>query len=990
MNRYRNFPDIAALIYFFMTVLIFRAEAQQDGVPAAPIPYLVHDSGWADEMLENMTLDEKIAQLIMIPVYSNRDRKYEDSLHLLVEKYQPGGLIFFQGGPVRQANLTNRLQKSSRVPAMVGIDGEWGLGMRLDSTIRYPYQMTLGGIEDESLIYEMGREIARQCKRMGIHINFAPAVDININAHNPVIGFRSFGDDKKKVAALGSAYMRGMQDAGILASAKHFPGHGDTHVDSHFGLPQLDFSKKRLEEVELYPFRELIRQGLGSVMVAHMRIPVLDSTPDLASTLSKPVVTGLLKEEMGYEGLIFTDALNMQAVAKYYPPGVVDVKALLAGNDVMLFTVDMGATIREVRRAIERNEISEEEIEQRVRKVLRAKAWMGLEEWEPVRTDRLVEDLNDGKARYMNQKLVEASVTLLRNKEEILPVRRLGEEKIAFLAIGATEETEFQRSLGRYLQADQFYLSKEAGIQEMDSLMNELKSYTRVIAGVHGLSLSAAVKNFGMTADVRYFVKRLVEETPAVISVFGNVYSLDLFENIGEADGLLITYQENEWTQDVASQIIFGGKGAQGRLPVTVSSSFKAGDGLSTEGGFRLGYSVPEKAGVNSEKLSKIDSLVQLAIEEKAIPGAQVLVAKEGDIIYRKSFGYHTYDKLVPVENKDLYDLASVTKISTALAAFMKLKGEGKFDENKTLGTYLPMARGTNKENLVYSDILTHQAGLQSWISFWQATKRKNGSFRWFTMKNKMSRRYPSKVAENIYIHRNYDRKIYKKIMKSPVRPELGYVYSDLSFILAPKVVEYITGEDFETYLYKEIYDPLGASTLTFNPYAKYDPNRIVPTEYDANFRNQLISGTVHDEGAAMLGGVSGHAGLFGNANDLAKLMQMYLNDGQYADEVLIQGNVVSQYSRCVHCPENYRAMGFDRPSRPGDPDGNAAVSAPASSFGHTGFTGTYAWIDPENGLVYIFLSNRVNPTRENSKLYRLNTRTEVMEAIYQAMEDRS
>jgi len=973
-------------VLMFWSATIGRTEAQTEQTPNSSIPYLQEESRWADSIFYTMSPEERIAQLIMIPVYSNRDKKYQDSIDQLVKEYQVGGLIFFQGGPVRQANLTNRLQTGSKIPMMVGIDAEWGLGMRLDSTIRFPYQMALGGIEDESLIYEMGKEIARQCKRLGVQINFAPAVDINTNPHNPVIGFRSFGDDKYRVAALGSAYMKGMQDQRILASAKHFPGHGDTHVDSHFGLPQLDFSEKRLEEIELYPFKELMKQGLGSVMVAHMSIPVLDSTPNLASTLSEPIVTGLLKEEMGYEGLIFTDALKMQAVAGYYPPGVVDVKALWAGNDVMLNTMDVEATIREVKLAIERREISQEEIDRRVRKVLRAKEWMGLDQWKPVKTEHLVEDLNLGSARYLNQQLVESSITLLRNKENVLPVRDLAAEKIAFLAIGATEETSFQQALSRYVEADQFYLSKEADIGEIDSLVKELKSYTKVIAGIHGLSLGASVRNFGITAEMRFFLKQLIREVPAFVALFGNVYSLNEFDNISDAEALLVAYQENELTQDIAAQIIFGGKGAQGKLPVTVSPEFRAGEGLKSEGGLRLGYGSPEEVDINSERLAKIDSLVQLAIDEEAIPGAQVLVAKDGNIIYRKSFGFHTYDHLIPVRNIDLYDLASVTKISTALAAFMKLKGEGKFDENNTLGTYLPIARGTNKENLIYSDILTHQAGLQAWISFWQATKRKNGSFRWFTMKHKSSRRYPTKVAENIFIHRNYSNKIYKKIMKSPIDPDQGYVYSDLSFILAPKVVENITGEDFETYLYEKIYDHLGASTLTFNPYAKYRLDRIVPTEYDADFRNQLIYGTVHDEGAAMLGGVSGHAGLFGNANDVAKLMQMYLNDGRYADEVLIQGNVVSQYSRCVHCPENYRAMGFDRPSRPGDPNGNTAASAPITSFGHTGFTGTYAWIDPENHLVYVFLSNRVNPTRENSKLYRLNTRTEVMEAIYQAM----
>ncbi|UCS95342.1 serine hydrolase [Echinicola marina] len=963
-----------------------QATAQQDSV-ASKIPFLKQESHWADSVFQTMSPEERISQLIMIPVYSNRDKEHEDSIASLVEKYKVGGLIFFQGGPGRQASMTNRYQKISKVPMMISIDAEWGLGMRLDSTMSFPYQMALGGIEDESLIYEMGGEIARQAKRIGVNVNFAPVVDINNNANNPVIGFRSFGEDKENVTSKAMAYMKGMQDEHVLANAKHFPGHGDTNVDSHYGLPLISFSRERLEEVELYPFIKLMKNGLGSVMVAHMNIPVLDDTPNLASTLSKPIVSDLLKGEIGYEGLVFTDALNMQGVAKFYPPGIVDVKALLAGNDMLLNTMDVKTTISEVKKAIENGEITQEEIDRRVMKVLKAKAWLGLGKWEPVEMENVFEDINSSKAQNLNRRLVEASITLLRNNEEVLPIKGFAEEKLAFLAIGAEEETAFQKGLSRYVEADEFFLSKEAGLEELIELKKKLEQYSKVIVGVHNLGLKASVKNFGITAEMNVFLKELIQEVPTIVSVFGNVYSLDKFEGIENADALIATYQESDLTQDVASQIIFGGVGAKGKLPVSISSHFKIGDGLATKGGFRFSYVEPEAVGIDSKDLQGIATLVNQAIEGEAIPGATVLVAKEGKVFYHNSFGYHTYEKEVPVSDDDLFDMASVTKISTSLAALMKLKGEGEFDENNTLGTYLPMAKGSNKEDLVYTDILTHQAGLKSWIAFWQSTVKKSGKFKWATFKDHQSKRFPIKVADNLYIHRKYADKIYKEIMNSPVSPEKEYVYSDLSFILAPKVIENITGEDFESYLKDGIYSHLGASTLTFNPYKDYPADRIVPTEYDSLFRKQLLSGTVHDEGAAMLGGVSGHAGLFGDANDLAKLMQLYLNDGTYAGETLIKGNTVSEYSKCKFCPDNFRALGFNRPSKPGDPNGNSAPSAPESSFGHTGFTGTYAWVDPENELVYIFLSNRVYPTRENTKLYKLNTRTNVMEVVYQALK---
>ncbi len=956
--------------------------------PATDPPFLNANQAWVDSVFQTLSPEERIAQLIMIPVYSNKDQAHIDSISALVRNYKVGGLIFFQGGPVRQAKMTNRYQQESKVPLMISIDAEWGLAMRLDSTTRFPYQMALGGIEDEELIYKMGAEIARQCRRLGVHVNFAPVVDVNNNANNPVIGFRSFGENKYNVTRKALAYMRGMQDEKVLANAKHFPGHGDTDVDSHVGLPVINFSKIRLDSVELYPFRELMKNGLGSLMVAHMNIPVLDNTPNLASTLSKPIVSDLLKKEMGYKGLVFTDALNMQGVAKFYEPGIVDVKALLAGNDMLLNTMDVKTTIQEVKKAIANGEITQEEVDARCRKVLAAKQWLGLDNWQPIETKNLIADLNNPYADYLNQQLVEASLTLLRNKQNILPLQRLDTLKVAALAIGTDTETDFQRGLARYTKVDTFFLTPNTSIAELMALKERLQDYNLVIAGVHKLNLKAGSSNFGITAEMNLFLKDLIRTKPTLVSVFGNVYSLAMFEDLGKADGLIAAYQESPITQDVAAQMIFGGVGAKGKLPVTISNSFRIDDGLMTQGGLRFAYTKPEAVGLKTADFAGIDSLVAQAMEQKAAPGAQVLVAKDGKVIFQKAYGFHTYDNTVPVQKTDLYDLASVTKISTSLAAFMKLKGEGRFDVDRTLGEYLPMMQGSNKENLKYRDILTHQARLQAWIPFWKETVKKNGKFKWRTFKADSSKRFPIKVAQNLYIHRKYAEKIYNEIKDSPLNEKPGYVYSDLSFILAPLVVQNITGEDFETYLKENIYKPIGATSLTFNPYKYYHPRDIVPTEHDSLFRKQLLHTTVHDEGAAMLGGVSGHAGLFGNANDVAKLMQLYLNDGTFAGETYIGGNTVSEFSKCQFCEEgNYRALGFDRPAKPGAQNSNAAPGAPVESFGHSGFTGTYTWIDPVNNLVYVFLSNRVHPTRENNLLGKLNTRTNVLQVVYDAME---
>ncbi|GAB3818111.1 hypothetical protein GCM10028895_14990 [Pontibacter rugosus] len=645
--------------------------------PATDPPFLNAKQAWVDSVFNKLSPEERIAQLIMIPVYSNKNQAHVDSISALVRKYKVGGLIFFQGGPVRQAHMTNRYQKESKVPLMVSIDAEWGLAMRLDSTTKFPYQMALGGIEDEQLIYEMGAEIARQCRRLGVHVNFAPVVDVNNNANNPVIGFRSFGEDKYNVTRKAMAYMRGMQDNKVLANAKHFPGHGDTNVDSHVGLPIINFSKLRLDSVELYPFRQLMKNGLGSLMVAHMNIPVLDNTPNLASTLSKPIVTDLLKKEMNYQGLVFTDALNMQGVAKFYPPGVVDVKALLAGNDVMLNTMDVGTTIAEVKKAIANGDITQAEIDLRVRKVLAAKQWLGLDKWQPIETENLIADLNNPHAEYLNQQLVEASLTLLRNKQNILPLQRMDTLKVAALAIGTKEETAFQRGLARYMQVDTFFLTPNSSIAELQALKEKLQQYNVIVAGVHKLNLKAGSSNFGITAEMNLFLKDLIRSKPTIVGVFGNVYSLAHLEDLAKADAVIAAYQETPLTQDIASQLIFGGIGAKGKLPVTVSNAFKIGDGLKTQGGLRLAYAQPEAVGIKAVDLAGIDSLVAQAMAQGATPGAQVLVAKDGKVFYHKAFGNHTYEEQHPVQLTDLYDLASVTKISTSLAAFMRLAGRG-------------------------------------------------------------------------------------------------------------------------------------------------------------------------------------------------------------------------------------------------------------------------------------------------------------------------
>ncbi len=955
-----------------------------------PLPFSQFATNhWVDSVFKSLSEDERIAQLIMVAAFSNRGDDHEREILKLIGEQKIGGLVFFQGGPVRQAKLVNKYQSASKVPLLMAMDAEWGLGMRLDSTINYPYQMTLGAIRNDSLLYEMGVEVARQLRRTGIQVNFAPVVDVNNNPDNPVINFRSFGEDKHNVTRKSIAYMQGMQDNGVFTTAKHFPGHGDTGTDSHYALPLINHSRERIDTLELFPFREIIKAGIGGVMVAHLNIPALDPS-GRPSTLSKSIVTGLLREELGFTGLIVTDAMNMRGVTASNPPGVVDRDAILAGNDMLEFTEDAARTVAEIRKVIKEGKLNQKEIDDRCRKVLAIKYWAGLAETCSVKVSDISAELNTPKARLLNRDLLQAAITVLKNDKTILPIRELDQARTASLSFGRNQLTTFQKTLGLYSQVDHFFIPNDATQQYLDSVATGLKDYNRVIAGIHD-DPGRPFNRITFSQPVMDFISKLAAQENIVVAVFKNPYVLDKIKSVEEADGLVVTYQDNDDVEDLTAQLIFGGIDASGRLPVRIGNKFPAGAGIDVRGGIRFKYTLPEDAGLVSDILyQRVDSIVNQALSVKAIPGCQVLVAKDKKIVMHKAYGFHDYSDTVKVKLTDLYDLASVTKISTGLPSLMKLYDEGTFKLDASLGDYLPKFNRSNKADIPMYDILTHQARFKPWIPFWKNTLRKNGTYKWATIKNDSSKRFPIRLNDHMYLHRGYPDRIVKVIRKSPLEAEKKYVYSDFFFILAPRVVESMINTDFQTYIQTNFYKPLGATSLTYNPLSRYPKKSIVPTEHDYYFRHEPIHGTVHDEGAIMLNGMSGHAGLFANANDLAKLMQMYLDKGEYGGKRYIKAETLEEWTR-TRFPENNnrRALGFDKPNLkyPG-PNSNTAKDAGSSSFGHTGFTGTFTWMDPESGLLYIFLSNRVTPTRDNTRLYNLNTRTRIQQVLYDSMKE--
>jgi beta-N-acetylhexosaminidase len=942
------------LIHFILTPVGFSQEYP---------PFSRSREQWIDSVMSTMTLKEKIGQLFMVAAYSNRDKEHTDQIKTLIRDQNIGGLIFFQGGPVRQALLTNEYQSLSKIPLLIAMDAEWGIGMRLDSTLRYPYQMALGAIEDNHLIYEMGADIAGQFRRMGMHVNFAPVVDVNNNARNPVINFRSFGELKENVAAKGLAYMHGMQDHGILACGKHFPGHGDTEVDSHRDLPVISHGMARLNDIELYPFRKLIREGLGSIMVAHLSIPALDPTPNLPSTLSQPIVRGLLKDSLGFEGIVFTDALNMEGVTKYYEPGEVDLNAFLAGNDVLLYSLDVPRGISLILKAVNEGRIDVKTINSRVRKIISLKFWSGLNDLKPIETKTLTQDLNTPGHIALLRKLVAASFTLIKNDKEMIPLKRTDTLRIATVTLGEIHKDIFHERMDDYGLIDHLFVKEGESYQD---LQPRLSPYNLLILNFRSLSQYVS-RNFGLTEDFTEIADQILLNHPAIVVWNGNPYGIDKIKNVDHALSILVSYQENSYTQDLSAQALFGAIAISGKLPVTINESFRAGMGFLAEGNLRLGYAIPEEEDLDGRKIEHgIDSLATYALREGVAPGMQVLVARNQKVVFHKTYGYHTYDSLQEVKKNDLYDFASVTKITSGLPALMQLYDQRKFDLDATLGDYLPYFHKGNKKNIPIRRILSHNAGLQSWIAYWQTTLRKSGKYKFHTLSNDSSTQYPIKLTGNLFLYKNYKKKIYRMIRKSPVDPDQGYLYSGLSFYLWPEIVEKLTGKGFEEYLKDSIYHILGAYTLTYNPFKYYDLDRIIPTENDTFFRKMQIHGWVHDEGAAMMDGVSGNAGLFGTTTDLAKLMQMYLNMGEYGGYRFITRPTMKSFTAYHYANENvHRGLGFDKPLFKDKERGMPAKDAGEDLF--------------------VFMSNRVYPTRENNKIASLSIRPKMHQVIYDA-----
>ncbi len=961
------------LFLFCLSALIFTSITAQQFYEHTP-----EADKWVRKQFRKLSKDQRIAQLMIIRAHSNLGADHVKEVTDLIKKYNVGGLCFFQGGPVRQANLTNEYQKIAKTPLMIAIDGEWGLGMRLDSVINFPRQLMMGAVPDAKLIYQFGLAVGEQCKRIGIHVNYAPDIDINNNPMNPVINDRSFGEDKYKVALFGVQYMKGMQDVGVMACAKHFPGHGDVSVDSHYDLPVINKTRAQLDELELYPFRELIKAGVGSMMIAHLAIPSIDTTTNLPTSLSAKNVTDLLRNELGYQGISFTDALEMQGVAKFFPKGDASVMSLIAGNDMLCLPGDIPGSIQKVRQAIKEGKLTWDDLNARVKKVLLAKYHLGLHKKQVINTENLAEDLN-AKTNEIKKLLAANALTLLRkSNDNLLPLKAT---KVAFVGIGINKTNAFATRVQQAFNADLFFFENKDTITKVNSILEQLKNYDAVVVGFHNYNRRPA-NQFGLSKNSLELLNKL-QGNNTITFAFGNPYAVQYICN---SNNLVVCYEDDEITQQAAADLLMGKINAKGKLPVTVCEGFRFGDGIVYDN--MLPLAKPETVGMQGETLQQIEAIAKAAIDSGAAPGMVVLAAKNGKVVYHQAFGYTNTDRTIPMNNDMVFDLASVTKISSTTMGIMKLYEEGKIDLNKTLGDYLSWTKGTDKAPLKLVDILLHQAGLNPFIPFYREVIDTATGIpfpQYFTQTP--TAQYSYRVAENVYLRNDWRDTMFSRILSSKLTEQGKYVYSDNDFIFLGQIIEAVSGMSLDNYVRKTFYEPLGMTSTMYKPRESMPLSVLVPTEVETHFRKQQMHGDVHDEGAAMFGGVAGHAGLFSNAYDLAKLYQLLLNGGELNGIRLLNKATIDKFT-AYQSEISRRGLGFDKPEKDNatrkEPYPSLSVSP--ATFGHTGFTGTCVWVDPSQQLIYIFLSNRVNPSRNGNKLGRLNVRPNIQEAIYGAI----
>jgi len=822
----------------------------------------LNNNNWIDSVYNNLTLKEKIGQLLLIRVSAYWDEKDLESVGNIIKEYNIGGIVLFKGNPSRQAYLINKLQEKSKTPMFVAIDGETGLSMRMDSTILFPRQMMLGAIKNDSLIYEFGEHLGVEAKRIGIHISFSPVADINNNALNPVIGNRSFGESIQNTTQKSIMMMSGMRAQKIISVAKHFPGHGDTETDSHHDLPLIKKSYLDLNKTELIPFIQLIKNNIPGIMVAHLYIPLLDTSTNRASSLSPIIVNGLLRDSLKYQGLVFTDGLDMRGVSKYFKPGEIELKALEAGNDVLILPQNPTKSITTIINAIDSGYLDSNIVNRSCYKIIKSKYGVGLNDFHSVKLENIVNDLNGEKANFLNYRLITNSITCIKNTNNFIPIKNIS-QKILCVGIGKDEKNFFQNILDLNLNCDYVNIPKYFNQDVFSNLLIKIKEYETVLIDITNTN-NFANYNYGITNDAIILCDSIASLKPSVLVLFATPYILNNFKNLEQFKSVIVAYQDNKNIQELTAQTVLGVNPAIGVLPVTITSQHKYGNSIKTNTTSRIGYGFPEEFGISQDNFSNIDSLLKKSINDSLFSSASIGVIYKNKIIYNKNYGKPDYNDSTLTSETQLYDLSALTKIFSTTLAIMKLYDEDSIDLYESISTYLPMFENSNKENIIIKDLLLHQSGLADWLPFHKYfINKKDRTLNDTLFSKEFSSKTPIKVADGIFCSSEVNQIILEKIKESSLSTKRYLRYSNLGYYLLKEIVEKVSKTSIDTFVYENIYKPLALKNTLFNPLQKFSKENIVSTSNDTLFRNQILRGYVHDEGAALLGGVAGQAGLF-------------------------------------------------------------------------------------------------------------------------------
>jgi beta-glucosidase-like glycosyl hydrolase/CubicO group peptidase (beta-lactamase class C family) len=933
-----------------------------------------------EKLLSQMTIKEMVGQLIMIGADTDVNKKYCEKILKDIDSNKVGGVCFFKGKSDNLPKLINKYNTVCKIPLLVSIDAEWSLSMRFTDLDPFPRAMALGALDsnDYYLVYKKADIIGKQCKTLGIHINFAPDIDINLNPANPVINTRSFGQNKWKVSLLSEQYIKGLQDNNVMAVIKHFPGHGDTDLDSHLNLPTINHSKDFIDTVDLIPFKYNIEKGVWGAMIAHLNVPALNKNYTYPASINPDIIQGYLVDELKFDGLIFTDAMNMKGLTNDYPDGQAQVLALKAGVDVLLMPNNTDSAMNAILTAIENGELSKELIKEKCRKVLEWKYKLGV--MKPTQEPKPLSKKQKEEIGNLCDSIAPKVLTLLENNANILPLEEKDTNEVIFVSLDENDYSDFIKQAKKHKKIKNYCINKKTKEEDYEKIMCEIDSTKTVIVAASGGVNSKKSNNYGISSQ-SLTTLYAIQETKAknILVLFANPYVLESIDTICDYNALIIAYQNTPQLQVAAAKSIFTPHKFTATLPVDGSQTYKASPDFAIE--------LPKQA---PSRFSKIDSLINLGIVKEAYPGAQVLIAQKGEIIYKKNAGYQTYDNKIAINDSSIYDVASLTKVMATTLAVMKLYDEKKFALDDRLSNYIPWLKKTNKRKITIKEALSHCGRMKAYLPIWiHALKTAEQDSTLFAWKTENTDEY-FQLTDSLYIHKKYREDIFKQISDSPLNPKHKYVYSDLGFILLGELVEALSGQTLDVYLEENFYKPMNLTHTCFRPKQSQNIENIVPTIEAVDFRNSQIRGNVHDETSALLGGVAGHAGLFSTSEDLFAICQMLLNKGEYKGKRYINKETVDLFA-IAHFKEhnNRRGLGWDKPLLHSK-SSHTSQYASKSSFGHSGFTGTYLWIDPKNETILIFLSNRVYPDAKTNKLAQLNIRTDIHDLIYEILKDES